>query len=1063
MDLKAIDIKNIQTNLQEGFSSFNVQKKSADLSINFKSANVKIDPDNLKKDDFKKILKKYGEDDSKKNRNNISELQFDDENNTLSITYKGNDVKKVINQDLSYETIKSLKNDTSDDTQEIRQFFSKDKVLLKEKTIKQNYSCETFFDSSGKKLKTVETENNKGSVTTILFDESEAPQKKEVKFGSTIQYFDFSGEGGSERITQKITNNGLPIEERELFSYTDNGNVKITRYSSQGQIASHGDDTSFQRYGTSSANTNSNNGANVTVQYCSTSNFDSSNGTVKDNNLLSSSESGLERFSSTTPAGDKVSQGSSISGSGSNDDMALQRYSATDTPNKTTNEGSVISNNDTVPTVPPSDSKTDNQDAIQKYSATDTPNKTTNEGSVVSNNDNVPTVPSSDSKTDNQDAGIKKFSATEQTEKQDISKPQTVDNGIPKPVHTESDFVQSPASANNQNQAKGVVADTKTSDLPLLTPEQISNDRVVVSQGVKSSQKTQPNADGSVNNSQPVSTDVNHASVQDAEKTDLAVESKSAVKTKLPDSVSDIHTIQKAEFVRGDNNTSGPAVSSQVTLKSGVVKSSGNSEADVSSSSPKTVENSANTVSDSDIVNESKPNNVQNNSIASNAFSDSVKSEINVLSAQFEKSIEQYAKELKLSVGEVKSLLGIPANMDAQQYLQNILNNSSLQKESVSAIINNFKNLFKNSSKNDIENFVRKFNEIKESNKSVSNYETIDVAQNPNDYVDTSSMKTIPDIDVFCSQNGIKAKELILEIKTMKPGNSKIITLGAKSGGKSYRITVNLKGEVLLSEVRRKTESERTESEKQAILSEFGYTIPTELRQKLASCKTTDDIKKFVEDYIEEQIKTNKINKSVIVNPVSDQQHVSENTVNKYFDNAASAQSQANGSVNKVSLNALHPELKKELENLLSTSKYKNSNGQIISINSANGAGKTNYDNSDIGSLKAENSDEEINILQQAIIEFTQKHKQAEEKKSFNNYDVSNNNASAPVKNIYTDEEIKHLRERITNMLAIGVPDVQIVAFIASLFYNSSDDFRKTVQNSHGIDRSRVVNPKDDV
>ena len=144
MSLERLDIKGIRvdkTNFTETQAGKNLNEV---VSINFKKINQKIDAADLKKDDITALLEKYGQDSSKKNRKNISSFEFDNNKNTLTINYKDSNLKKIINEDLSYQTIQ--KNTNKSGAEEVISFYNADNTLSKENIITDNSSVEILFD-----------------------------------------------------------------------------------------------------------------------------------------------------------------------------------------------------------------------------------------------------------------------------------------------------------------------------------------------------------------------------------------------------------------------------------------------------------------------------------------------------------------------------------------------------------------------------------------------------------------------------------------------------------------------------------------------------------------------------------------------------------------------------------------------------------------------------------------------------------------------------------------------------------------------------------------------------
>ena len=295
MSLERLDIKGIRVD-KANFTETQAGKNLNEVvSINFKKINQKIDAADLKKDDITALLEKYGQDSSKKNRKNISSFEFDNNKNTLTINYKDSNLKKIINEDLSYQTIQ--KNTNKSGEEEVISFYNADNTLSKENIITDNSSVEILFDKNKKKYQTTEFDKNKNTTTVIKFDESENPEFKSVTCGTTVSTFDYKGENNSERILERTENKGLPIESKETYTYRDDGYVEIRHFSSSAQsdnvkndksaseLKSSSDTKSFESNATSESVQNN---KNETVVYCSSSNFDSKTGTVKNKDEVTS-------------------------------------------------------------------------------------------------------------------------------------------------------------------------------------------------------------------------------------------------------------------------------------------------------------------------------------------------------------------------------------------------------------------------------------------------------------------------------------------------------------------------------------------------------------------------------------------------------------------------------------------------------------------------------------------------------------------------------------------------------------------------------------------------------
>ena len=296
MSLERLDIKGIRVD-KANFTETQAGKNLNEVvSINFKKINQKIDAADLKKDDITALLEKYGQDSSKKNRKNISSFEFDNNKNTLTINYKDSNLKKIINEDLSYQTIQ--KNTNKSGEEEVISFYNADNTLSKENIITDNSSVEILFDKNKKKYQTTEFDKNKNTTTVIKFDESENPEFKSVTCGTTVSTFDYKGENNSERILERTENKGLPIESKETYTYRDDGYVEIRHFSSSAQSDNVKNDKSASELKSSSSDTKSfesnatsesvQNNKNETVVYCSSSNFDSKTGTVKNKDEVTS-------------------------------------------------------------------------------------------------------------------------------------------------------------------------------------------------------------------------------------------------------------------------------------------------------------------------------------------------------------------------------------------------------------------------------------------------------------------------------------------------------------------------------------------------------------------------------------------------------------------------------------------------------------------------------------------------------------------------------------------------------------------------------------------------------
>lgn len=337
---------------QQDYAKLDAKLDPKDIKIDL--VPIQIDPEQISKDTLKQVLQKYGQDSSRSSRQNIDSLSFDEQNKTLILQYKDNKVKKVIKEDLSYQTITTSKNEETGEDETITSSYTSESRLISEKLSKLNYSLETFFDENQHKIKTIENDNNKCSTTTILFDEAETPLSKEVKQGSTICNYDYKGKDNTERIVQKTTDSGLPIEKTEKYTYLENGDVEIRTYSASMQAASsqsnNDDDDELKSASqnpdlSSEVKTNQAEQANDgTVKYCSSSNFDCATGNVKDPTQLQDSpinnqNNATQKTQSTNNNGENASQNQQSSVE-NNEDVGNNSSSS----NSSSNDSSTTSN-----------------------------------------------------------------------------------------------------------------------------------------------------------------------------------------------------------------------------------------------------------------------------------------------------------------------------------------------------------------------------------------------------------------------------------------------------------------------------------------------------------------------------------------------------------------------------------------------------------------------------------------------------------------------------------------------------------------------------------------------
>lgn len=271
-------------------------------TIDFNLPAAKVAKGTLKKDDLKSLLTKYGQDTSRKATKDIESFEFDDKNGSLTINYlsKSNKGKRIVNNDLSYQTITTRSNPASGEDEKFHNFYDSDNNLLREKRISTKGSFETYYDKNKGIQKTVEYNKANSSTTTVEFDGLNSPKSKIVSCGTTVTKFDYNGENNSERILEKTENKGLPIERKETYTYRGDGSIEIRCCSASitPEAAKESDPNipnsvtnrpmSSDAGTTTEKNENNNNKATQesnksyeTVVYCSSSNFDSKTGTVK--------------------------------------------------------------------------------------------------------------------------------------------------------------------------------------------------------------------------------------------------------------------------------------------------------------------------------------------------------------------------------------------------------------------------------------------------------------------------------------------------------------------------------------------------------------------------------------------------------------------------------------------------------------------------------------------------------------------------------------------------------------------------------------------------------------
>ena len=191
----------------------------------------------IKKKDVIKFLQQYGE-----NTANVKDTQVL-QNGSVAITYNDGS-QKVVNPDKSFDTVV-----TNDEGQKVTQSFDKNEVLQKDKVETKTETAETTYasdgktpvqtkvvntedktitvidyDSNGKYQKAVVTSQNDGSVTTVNYDNGKE-KTKNIKQGSTESNYEYL-EDGTERITSKVENKGIPTKEaKSTFTYNQDGTV----------------------------------------------------------------------------------------------------------------------------------------------------------------------------------------------------------------------------------------------------------------------------------------------------------------------------------------------------------------------------------------------------------------------------------------------------------------------------------------------------------------------------------------------------------------------------------------------------------------------------------------------------------------------------------------------------------------------------------------------------------------------------------------------------------------------------------------------------------------------
>ena len=925
-----------------------INLSSAKLNINFnenvnKTADRTVDFKNLKKKDLINLLKKYGQETDSSNRKKIVNLEIDNTNQSLVINYKNN-TKKIVNEDLSYELVEGEIGNSDDPTsQEIRSFFSANNELKRKKVSTSTTTLETTFDLNGKKQQTIEYDKETLRTTLTNFDELEQPQSREIRSGSTIMSYDFKGTDGAQRILAKVQNKGLPIEERETYTYREDGNVEIRLYSASVQNTDNGSEYFSAEVGSiptgiegieAKGSTYKGNTANVTVKYCAPTNFDSSTGTVKNPAELRSSPTTTEVPSPTptetpTPATTEAPS-----------------PTPTETPTPATTEA---------PSPTPTETPTPAAEAPSP-TPTETPIPATTEvPSPTPTEKTADATPKVDTK--GQDGG-----AFHETIEQTV--PKTGSSLAP----TETPSPAPTLSANSTVKAQPLKTDVTFKEVPKQDETKLSDETV----------QTKP---GTIKLERPVNTLVHRS--EDPKNQGIE-----------PEVTTVIHELRV---------------------------------------SPQKVE----------------PGN-------SHITETAVKEQLKNASIQLDNFIKQYSSDLKLPISKIHELLGIPAGQSTTEFFNSIIQNINVGDiQNVTNSLNKLIALLANSDTDmqSIKRTLAPLVKISNPEKEVAKTET-------QDYIPISDPKVIINVSEFATEIGIRASELSSKISTIHNEESIIVEFNVKVNGevtpKIYKIEKNLKGEVIVTEVKKNQIQRVSAPAVNAFKDEIVSLLPPELRKHLDKCQTIQDCKNFIETYtkgVTRYTRSESIRPGITNNDLQFTYVFRNDTFYKIPANEAILQEQQ--AIEELHLNVVaDKELFNELNNLMSKGTYINRKGNIVKVKPQNMT-VTSANTTDEWILESEPvkiSFEEVisKEMEEAIKEITHRYR-----RRLSNSKHNEITSSAETNKFEIEQNIRNnerLREIMTN---IGIPSAQTLAFIASLAYNSSEGLRKIIRNSND-DKSDV-------
>ena len=215
-----------------------------------------------------------------------------------------------------------------------------------------------------------------------------------------------------------------------------------------------------------------------------------------------------------------------------------------------------------------------------------------------------------------------------------------------------------------------------------------------------------------------------------------------------------------------------------------------------------------------------------------------------------DKHIKLYSKIYNISEARVKELLGIPSDIETNNFMTFDPNSASEQD---AAEINNTTSRFETVLKSNIESFNEIINSVDNpdiqdnigTENNLSNKQKIE----DDNIIEISEPKEVKDILKIGIETGTNAQELAVKAQALKEGEYFLIkgrqsSINNVGNNSVYKVEMN-NGRIYITEV---NVFQRAKNVPQETIEEFISILPTDLKQKMSNLTSTDEFRQTFEN-----------------------------------------------------------------------------------------------------------------------------------------------------------------------------------------------------------------------